>query len=161
MSEEQAVIESSILNDWGVYIRNERRPGPGEKQDPTTGEWGTKPQALGNMVASSRDEEDDPRETVQDVDRCGHVLEFIRTMEAKHIAILFGYYCEYPDSIDICMMNVAENPLTNAHVKYKKNYDGIPEADAVVRDRQDRARFVSTLNKAISLVERRFGKLSG
>lgn len=141
-SNDSAIQESQILSNWGIFIINETRPGPGERPDPETGEYGTKPQALANMINSGRDEEDEAQLTISgSVDDCWLMQTIVHKQCPEYKAALYGWFAQWRFSRTMCLEHVARKPLTSAYSKYERPED-----------------FAQVLNKAIFHVEREFKK---
>lgn len=139
MNNNEGIMESKILHNWGTFIHNELRPGPGERYDSETGEWGTKAQALGNLVNSGRDEQDEPRWAVENVDDCWIMQEVVHSQHPEYKAILFGWFCEHRYDITACLDRVQRKPLINSKSRYRYRED-----------------FEEVCNKAIVKAERDF-----
>lgn len=109
---------SKALEDWGAYIRMVSKAGPNEKQHPDTGEWGTKCQVLGNMVASGRDEDDNAREVIDDTDACLEMLDCVFKLGLRDRWLLCGYWMHYKKDIKRCLECIPSEPELNPRFRF-------------------------------------------
>lgn len=124
--------KSYAMTQWGAFIRSLTRAGPNERQDPETGEWGTKAQVLGRLYAA-RDEQDKERPVIDDTDACIEMLECVYKMTMHEKYLLCGYWMHFDEDMRLCLQHIPSQPERNLNYKYYSRRKLVDDIDAATR----------------------------